>query len=199
MREISPAVNLSADAYLRMLPAELQRTVHQIRSAKENGARPKPSANVIDHSSLLSARQRGAILDAVADLVDENLCGRSDMCTQFADLLSRSLSYLGLSARPVVGNAIYYDSKRVEIFRWRHAWVRVGKELVDGNVDSLAENPMVPSSVNVKPYWGPINETPSDRKLRPKEGVRIDPDTDVADVWWPDMRAWLDQTYPTIA
>ena len=55
--------------------------------------------------------------------------------------------------------------------------------MIDGNVDSLVENPMVPSSVNVAPYWGPITETPADRRSREKKQV---PDTkkvlDMADV-----------------
>jgi hypothetical protein len=38
-----------------------------------------------------------------------------------------------------------------EIFRWEHVWVRVGAEVIDGNVDSLFENPMVPSASAVQP------------------------------------------------
>jgi hypothetical protein len=170
-----------------------------IRQQKDCGSRPKPSASLIDCSSLLTPPERAAILDKVASLVDENLSGRSDMCLQFSELLSKSLSHLRLSARPILGTAIYYDSSGKEIFRWKHAWVRVGKELIDGNVDCLFENPMVPSSVNVKPYWGPVSDTPADRRLRPKDGALLRPDTDVSRIWWPEMRGWLDQTYSSPA
>jgi hypothetical protein len=195
MREISRAVNLSADEFLKMLPPKLQKVVFQIRNEKERGARPRPSASLIDCSSTLSEAQRKAMLDKVASLVDENLSGRSDMCLQFADLLSRLLNHLKISARPVLGTAIYYGSNKAELFRWRHAWVRIGKEVIDGNVDCLFENPLVPSSVSVKPYWGPVSETPPDRRFRPKDGARLDNDTDVSNIWWPEMRAWLDQIH----
>jgi len=32
--------------------------------------------------------------------------------------------------------------------------VRIGDEVVDGNVDCLSENPLVPDIVRVAPYWG---------------------------------------------
>ena len=51
--------------------------------------------------------QRKPLLDKVAALVDENLCGRSEMCQQFAELLDLALSYLRLPSRPVVGLAMW--------------------------------------------------------------------------------------------
>ncbi len=131
-------------------------------------------------------------MDAVAALVDENLFGRSEMCIQFAALLQRALAHLGLPARTVVGWAIYYSDGH-EIFRWKHAWVRVGREVIDGNVDSLFENPTVPPAVNVAPYWGSISETPADRRLREDHGRALPADNDVSDIWWPELRASLDQ------
>jgi hypothetical protein len=47
---------------------------------------------------------------------------------------------------------IYYGADGEEIFRWQHAWVRIGNEVIDGNVDCLAENPLVPKAVSVAPY-----------------------------------------------
>ena len=111
---------------------------------------------------------------------------------QFADLLQRALAHLNLPARAIMGTCIYFNDDR-EIFRWRHAWVRIGREVIDGNVDSLFENPMVPSSVAVAPYWGPINQVPPDRRLREDHGARLPPDNDVSDIWWPALAAWLDE------
>jgi len=122
----------------------------------------------------------------------ENYVGRSEMCQQFADLLNRALTYLQFPSRPVIGTAIYYAVNGNEIFRWTHAWVRVGNEAIDGNVDSLSENPCVPKEVSVAPYWGPIDQTPADRKLREKHGDLLPPDVDVEKLWWPDLRHWID-------
>jgi hypothetical protein len=118
-------------------------------------------------------------LDRVADLVDENVMGRSDMCLQLADLLNRALAYMPFPSRAVVGMAIYYDSNGNEIWRWHHAWVRVGDEVIDGNIDILAENPLVPTSVSVSPYWGPLAAKPTDRRLREDPGVGLPADEDV--------------------
>jgi hypothetical protein len=196
MREISPALNASADEFLRAAPKPVQELVAQIRRQKEEGQRPRPSMQLLDASTLLSKPARSQILDKVASLVDENLFGRAEMCMQFADLLQRALAHLHLPARPAIGTCIYFEGGR-ELFRWEHAWVRVGKEVIDGNVDCLSENPMVPSSVKVAPYWGPINLTPADRKLREDHGTQLPPDEDVSNIWWPELSAWLDTKRPT--
>lgn len=191
MREISPAENMSADEFLIFAPAPAQERARQIRVQKREGARPRPSARLVDRSVLLTLEFRAKILDAVAALVDENLFGRSEMCIQFAGLLQRALVHLDLPARTVVGWAIYYSDRR-EIFRWQHAWVRVDEEVIDGNVDSLFENPIIPQAVDVAPYWGPIAETPADRKLCEDHGRNLPPDNDVSEIWWPELRASLD-------
>ncbi len=90
-----------------------------------------------------------------------------------------------------MGTAIYYDAKGHEIFRWKHAWVRIGEEVIDGNVDSLWENPLVPTQVRVLPYWGPLPEMPADRRLREEHGIRLPHDTDVDEIWWPDLKRWV--------
>lgn len=192
MREISPCSNVGVEEFLLHVPAFARALVARIREQKREGTRPLPSVVTIDRSALLVAEKRHALLDRVAALVDENLVGRAEMCLQFANLLAKGLIHLGLSARAVVGEAIYSDATGAELFRWRHAWVRVGDEVIDGNVDILAENPMVPPSVRVFPYWGPIRETPGDRHLREQRGERLSPDEDVDGIWWPELRQWLD-------
>ena len=191
MREISPATNMSAEEYLRLAPPEGQELVRRIRRQKEEGTRPMPSASLIDCSVLLTAQRRKSLLDRVAVLVDENLFGRAEMCMQFSSLLAMALSHLGLSARTALGKALYYHDGR-EIFRWDHAWVRIGEEIVDGNVDILFENPMVPPSVNVSLFWGSINDVPRDRRLREDRTRAMPPDAYVSEIWWPELRSWLD-------
>ena len=124
--------------------------------------------------------------------VDENLCGRSDMCIQFASLMSLSLRSVGIQSREVFGKSHYYQNAR-EVFVWEHAWVKIGKEeIIDGNVDILYENPMFPSSIVVSPYWGVINQVSKDRKL--VESSKISPqdeDEDVKNIWWPELHQWI--------
>ena len=36
--------------------------------------------------------------------------------------------------------------------------MRIRDEVIDGNVDSLDENPTVPKAFRVAPYWGPITK-----------------------------------------
>ena len=194
-REISPSLNLSAEEYFAAIPSlEARQFVISVREQKATETRPRPSATLVDHSALLTKHIRATLLDRIAALVDENIYGRCEMCQQFADLLQRSLTLLGLPARAVLGKASYYSEGR-EAFRWDHAWVRIGPEVVDGNIDTLFENPSAPSFLRVAPYWGPIERTPKDRRL--VQNKRLDfltNDTDVNNIWWPELRNWLYQS-----
>jgi hypothetical protein len=191
MREISPAVGMSVDEYLNLAP-EIRPLITEIRRQKEAGARLRPSAALVDRSRMLTPESRMRLLDKIAAQVDENYAGRSEMCQQFADLLHRGLMYMQFPSRGVMGTAIYYDAKGNEVFRWSHAWVRVGEEVVDGNVDSLVENPIVPNDLRVAPYWGPITEVPEGRRLRENHGAALPSDVDVDGTWWPELKAWID-------
>ncbi len=152
MREISPAVGVSVEDWLQLLPADAKNIVEEIRRQKREGTRQLPSATLRDRSAIMTKPMRDKLLDAVAMLVDENYAGRAEMCLQFTGLLDRALSHLKFPSPPVVGTAIYYGAKGEEIWRWRHSWVRIGNEVIDGNVDCLAENPLVPKTVSVVPY-----------------------------------------------
>ena len=191
MRDISPAENCSAEEFLERSPASVRAVAQKIRAEKRTGLRLKPSTSLLDESRVLGADKRRFLLDRVTALVDENLFGRAEMCQQFANLLARSLAELGLLARPMMGEATYLDTVGRELFRWQHAWVRIGDEVVDGNVDALYENPMVPASVSVRPYWGHIRNTPADRRLRASSLLRFPSDGDVEKIWWPELRDWL--------
>jgi hypothetical protein len=190
MREISPLIHFSCDAFLQQAPTDLRAVVDRIRAQKLANERVLPSSKFADKSSLLTSEKRALLLNRIASLVDENLFGRSEMCEQFAQLLSRSLLHLGLPARVVSGEALYFVSGK-QVFKWDHFWVRVDKEVIDGNVDSVFENPMVPNNVKCQAYWGPINQTPVDRKLREKIGWQSTPDNDVDSIWWPELSNWL--------
>lgn len=191
MREISPAINLTPEQYFARLSPDRQEKISAIRSQKDERVRPRPSARLNDRSAVLTSEIRRALVDWVAELVDENMFGRSEMCMQFAELLARSLLHLGTQAKGTLGEARYYVDRK-EVYRWPHAWVRVGNEVVDGNVDSLYENPFVPDAVSIEPFWGPINETPRDRHLKEHRGLPIPPDDDVEHIWWPELRARID-------
>lgn len=187
MREISPVLNASADEFLAMAPPLPRALAARIRSEKAAGTRPYPSNKLIDRSSVLSGSTRKTLLDTVARLTDENLFGRSEMCVQFAALLHRSLNELGFDSRVALGTAIYFDGGK-EVFRWEHAWVRIGSEVVDGNTDILSENPSVPQSISIAPYWGAVVDVPRDRRLREgRTSLTLD-DGDVESTWWPELR-----------
>jgi hypothetical protein len=148
---------------------------------------------LVDSSSLLTQPQRIALLDSIATFVDENLCGRSDMCQQFADLLHRALTHLNFPSRPIMGWAMYFSPTGEELFRWKHAWVRFGEEVIDGNTDCISENRRTPRTVIAPPYWGYFKETPG-RRLR-EERMAFPADTDVSNIWWPDLKSWLNSKF----
>ena len=194
-REISPALNASVDEYVSLMPPPLQGIISRIRAQKESDSRSRPSASLIDKSAMLTRTKRAALVDKVAELVDENVAGRSDMCLQFAALLNLALRHLGFNSYAVAGNATYFSTKGKRVYSWRHGWVRVGKEVVDGNTDSITENIMVPQGVSASPYWGPIQDIPA--RLLEQDGS-IDDDPDVIGVWWPELRDWLEKDFTGI-
>jgi hypothetical protein len=87
--------------------------------------------------------------------------------------------------------ATYYGANGDEIFPRSQVWVRIADEIIDGNVDCLAENPVVPSVVSIAPYWGPLSEVPEDGRLREMPGAVLPSDPDVEGIWWPELRQWV--------
>jgi hypothetical protein len=86
----------------------MQTIIARIRQEKADKVRARPSSTLIDQSQTLTSTRRHETLDKVASLVDENLCCRSEICLQFADLLYRGVVDLNIPARPVLGDAIYF-------------------------------------------------------------------------------------------
>ncbi|MCX5953591.1 MAG: hypothetical protein NTZ40_08900 [Cyanobacteria bacterium] len=188
MREISPALHMSCEEFLAISP-NARAHAERIRAQKLAGIRPVPSPSLLDYSTVLQPVIRANLIDKVASLVDENLFGRSEMCHQFAILVSRALSNLGLNAKTIAGTAMYYENG-CEIFRWKHYWVRCGAEIIDGNSDILFENPKVPKNIIAPPYWGPVKLIPPERRLRPSNEI-VAPDPDVDNIWWNELDIWL--------
>jgi len=65
-REISPALNVSADEYISLMPPPLQGIISRIRAQKESDSRAQPSMSLIDKSAMLTSGKRAALLDKVA-------------------------------------------------------------------------------------------------------------------------------------
>ena len=187
MREISPAENASVAEFLNMAPPHVRAIAERIREQKRSSSRPIPSKNLTGNSKILNSEFREELLDHVAKLVDENLFGRSEMCQQFAMLVSKALNKLGFYAKVLRGVAKYPSG-----FSWEHYWVETKEEIIDANVDILYENPAVPQDIAINPFWGKKLELPTDRKLRAKN-KKIPPDTDVEKIWWPELKQWIKQ------
>ena len=50
---------------------------------------------------------------------------------------------------------------------------------------------MVPKEVNVKPYWGEVIKIPTDRRLREDKNAIEKIDSDVDNIWWPELKDYL--------
>ena len=57
MREISPAVGVSVEEYLKLVP-EIRPIITEIRRQKEVGERLRPSTSLIDRSQMLTNESR---------------------------------------------------------------------------------------------------------------------------------------------
>jgi hypothetical protein len=109
--EISPIEGVSVEAFLSAVPPEFGGIISRIRAEKESDSRPRPSTSLIDRSTILTPGKRAALLDKVAELVDDNVTGRSEMCLQFAALLCGALRYLGFNSYAVGGTATYFPKE----------------------------------------------------------------------------------------
>jgi hypothetical protein len=164
-----------------------QQILVRLTNEKLLGTRPLPSSTLISIGNHPALPTRRFLLDACARLVDRDLFGRSELCVQFAILLRSALKTLGDRASVERGVASYRGSR--SMFEWRHAWVRTaGGDIVDGNIDSIVENPYVPDDVRPHPYWGPAASTPSDRTLL-KESELL-PADEPSEPDWNNLFAW---------
>ncbi|MEO7033493.1 MAG: hypothetical protein ABI548_06430 [Polyangiaceae bacterium] len=182
-----------ADLVIAQLPEEQRAFIYAIRAQKAAGTRPMPSASMLSVGDTPPLARRAALLDKVAALVDQALSGRSNMCLQCAALLQRALAALGFAATAKEGQATF---KRLDgsSFAWRHAWVEISDgSTIDGNADSIRENPFVGSGCHAEAFWGPRAELPRDRSF--PLGSALLPqdfnDIDVVRTWWPALQSWM--------
>ena len=190
--EVSPVVGISADEYVKRLVAQKAPSLsllRRIREEKARAVRPRPSAHLIGEAIRPPRELRARLLDKVADLVDENVFGRSEMCLHFATLLAKALRLQGITAESKKGRARYIKLDG-QWFTWDHAWVEYDDCVVDGNVDTMRENPLVDNGVDPPPFWGRSDEIPDNRQYDFSSCVPWDGDEDV-EAWWPLLAEWL--------
>jgi len=160
----------------------------RIEAQRRAGTRQLPSDKLYSIGEEPLLEDRKFLIDSCAKLVDQNYAGRSEMCAYFAVLLRDALSIFGHAADVEIGKASYrYAGSKV--FTWDHAWVRTSDgQIIDGNIDSVVENPMVPVGVEPLPYWGPVDQLPPDRSFEkshvlPPERDLIELDAEPTNRW----------------
>ena len=192
-REISPAENLGVDQYISMKIQQgnpfIIENLKRIRTEKADGKRPKPSSRLTGDATNPSVDIQKLILDQVSLLVDENLFGRSEMCIQFSSLLALALKHCSFDAKAYQGNA-RYKKKDGTWFDWNHAWVVYGDYVIDGNTDSMFENPAVDEGIDPDPFWGKVTSLPNDRAFDFNSAKIVESDDDIR-MWWKDLLSWL--------
>jgi hypothetical protein len=192
-REISPSTSHDVDKYYEAVSDSQRAFIDRIREEKKARTRRSPSTRATFAGPAPEPDWRPRLLDKIAELVDENLSGRSDMCRQFAALTRKALYAMGMQSRAYRGTASYQRADGTWM-TWDHAWVVTNDDIViDGNADSIQENPVVGGDIDPAPYWGPRRDLPRDRRI--PAGRRFAPeeenDDDVVRVWWPDLKAWM--------
>lgn len=136
--------------------------LQKILIQKNQGTRPKPSDNFINHSHTLTAEKRIKIIDLAGKLCDEYFFGRTSLCLQFAILVKYMLNKENISSKILSGKATYYYKNK--LFTWEHSWLETDTgEIIDCNVDSMVDNPKVPAYLEPKNFWGQKSNLPTDR------------------------------------
>jgi len=103
-------------------------------------------------------------------------------------LLRRGLMLFGIRSEVEIGKTQYNGSSG-QRFELDHAWIRTeSDDIVDGNIDVLAENPYAPNGLEPHAYWGPRELLPSDRVFS-KTG-ELNPDREDFELDMEDIRRW---------
>ncbi|WP_345462190.1 lasso peptide biosynthesis protein [Deinococcus carri] len=163
---------------LRRLMKRQQELKDRIAAQRVSNTRPKPSDVLTSIGDQPPLPVRKLILDLAAEAADQHCeLSRNDQCVTFAVYARAMLAELGITARVVIGEATYkmHGTKHVML----HAWVEVGEDLVDGNVDSFEENVSIPNEIRPQPYWGPKRRAPN-RTF--KETRELTADREVAEI-----------------
>ncbi len=194
-REVPDVHGMTADevvCLVRLQGGTKLEFLRRLRYEKHKGVRPLPSARLVGETAEPAREIRRSLVDEVARLVDENIFGRSNMCFQFANLLARALRHLGYDAAPIRGIAKFRQTDG-DWFEWDHAWVRYSDSIVDGNADSMKENPLVPPGIAPDPYWGSLESIPDDREYDLGSKTPAQLDEEDVEMWWKDLRQWIER------
>lgn len=102
---------------------------------------------------------------------------------------------MGIKAEVYIGEGTY-TGKNIS-YSWEHSWVVHNEYIIDGNVDSMIENPVVPVGIDPKPYWGKISEMPLDRSLTSDRLLGVSDELDELDdiyiEWKRELKRFLQQ------
>ncbi len=171
--------------------------VSQINEQRANNNRPLPSHLLISIGDIPNLATRHFLVDTCAALVDQNWCGRSEMCIYFAALMRHGLNQLRQKVVVELGKAKY--SGGAQSFEWDHAWVKQTEDLylIDGNIDALQENPFVADGITPLPFWGPVDQMPKDRifkveRILPPDRDEIELDAEPIRMWKQDLEKKLE-------
>jgi hypothetical protein len=168
---------------------DIDTLLSKINAQKLSNSRPKPSTKLISTGEIPCERTRRFLVDLCAELVDENWTGRSDMCLYFAVLLRDALCLLGFQADVHLGKATYFSlSDNSKTYTWDHAWVVYDNYIVDGNIDSIVENPFCTDGIEPSPYWGLIDVSPDDRKFITERILK--PQNDIVELDEKEINEW---------
>ena len=171
-----PSRKLSYDQFMKFMNVQQSAVTKDIQNSrlqkvladKKNGVEHKPSLLLIDKSHLLTSDKRKTIIDIAAKYVNQNIYGRNEMCLQFAILVKFLLKEEGISSKIIEGKAKYSNGNLKH--EWNHFWlVTENNDLIDGNIDSLPDNPNPPEGLRPLNYWGALSEIPNDRLLLPNK------------------------------
>ncbi len=172
----------------------LNDLLNKIMTEKQNNKRIKPSSKTILGESKIADDLRKKLIDIVGEIVDQNWCGRSEMCVLAAILFGDALKKLGKNPKVIIGKGIYYEKGNPSNkFEWDHAWVELEGEIIDGNVDSMVENPVVPQGIEPQNYWGLKENLPNDRKL--VSDKEIDEEWIRVNTSYEELQEWRLQLY----
>lgn len=150
-------------------PQRFEAIRQRVRQDIEQGNRPWPYENLILFPSSLPNDTKIELLNLIAVVCERmgGVEGRSSQGVPFALLVQHALrANLAMDSKVMAGDATYQHNGLK--FSFCHAWVQTFEgEIIDGNVDVLADNPSAPDGLHVPAYWGPLSTLPGDRVLTP--------------------------------
>ncbi|MBB6096760.1 hypothetical protein HNR42_000172 [Deinobacterium chartae] len=154
--------------YLRTLsPSELDTFITRARSSaqriaaqRQAGNRPEPSHTLVSFGRLPDLGVRRTIVDFAALFTDrDSPFGRGAESVLFAAYLRAILEMGGVDCTLAVGRARFTYAGG-QTYERDHAWIELGEDVIDANVDTLTELADVPETLQVAPYWGPRDRLP---------------------------------------